>query len=49
MIIFHSLLYIISLNVFFGLLEKRNMWLWIVAYWAVLVIKNAVDLFRKPQ
>lgn len=27
-----------------GLLRKRNMWGWIVLYWAVLCTKNLLDL-----
>ena len=26
-----------------GLMRHKNMWAWIVAYWIVLTIKNAVD------
>lgn len=26
-----------------GLARKRNMWKWIVLYWAILTVKNAFD------
>ena len=29
--------------VFVGLLRKKNMWKWIVLYWMILTLKNAVD------
>ena len=27
----------------YGLAKKRNMWVWIIAYWAVLTLKNIAD------
>lgn len=30
----------------YGLLRKRNMWRWIVAYWVVLTIKNVIEVIR---
>lgn len=33
----------IALTVCAGLAARRNMWPWIVAYWAVLTAKNIVD------
>ena len=27
-----------------GLVRRRNMWRWIIAYWAVLTVRNAVAL-----
>lgn len=33
----------IALTVCAGLAAGRNMWPWIVAYWAVLTAKNVVD------
>lgn len=33
----------IALTVCAGLAAGRNMWQWIVAYWAVLTAKNVVD------
>lgn len=33
----------IALTVCAGLAAGRNMWLWIVGYWAVLTAKNVVD------
>ena len=33
----------IALTVCAGLAAGRNMWPWIVAYWAVLTAKNIVD------
>ena len=32
-----------ALFVCVGLARKENMWRWIVLYWAILTIKNAVD------
>ena len=29
--------------VLYGLAKKRNMWVWIIVYWAVLTLKNIVD------
>lgn len=29
--------------VLYGLIKKRNMWSWIIAYWAVLTLKNIAD------
>ena len=29
--------------VLYGLVKKRNMWVWIIAYWAVLTLKNIAD------
>lgn len=26
-----------------GLVQKKNMWKWIILYWVILTIKNAVD------
>ena len=37
------LLLAIALRVLVGLLAGESMWGWIVAYWAVLTGKNAVD------
>lgn len=33
----------IAMTVCAGLAAGRNMWSWIVAYWAVLTAKNIVD------
>lgn len=33
----------IALTVCAGLADGRNMWPWLVGYWAVLTIKNIVD------
>lgn len=33
----------IALTVCAGLAAGRNMWLWIVGYWAALTVKNIVD------
>lgn len=33
----------IALTVCAGLAAGRNMWPWIVSYWAVLTVKNIVD------
>ena len=30
----------------YGLMRKRNMWAWIVAYWCVLTLKNIVEVIR---
>ena len=29
--------------VLYGLAKKRNMWAWIIVYWAVLTLKNIAD------
>ena len=29
--------------VLYGLAKKRNMWAWIITYWAVLTLKNIAD------
>ena len=34
-------LVLIALRVAVGLAASRNMWRWIIAYWAVLTLKNA--------
>ena len=34
----------IAAVVLVGLVRRRNMWGWIVAYWAVLTVRNAVAL-----
>lgn len=33
----------IALTVCAGLADERNMWSWIVAYWALLTAKNITD------
>ena len=33
----------IALTVCAGLAAGRNMWPWIIGYWAVLTVKNIVD------
>lgn len=30
-----------------GLARKKNMWRWIVTYWVLLTMKNAVDFFMR--
>ena len=37
-------LMLIAAGVLMGLVRRRNMWRWIVAYWAVLPVRNAVAL-----
>lgn len=37
-------LILIAAVVLVGLVRRRNMWGWIVAYWAVLTVRNAVSL-----
>ena len=37
-------LMLIAAVVLVGLVRRRNMWGWIVAYWAVLTVRNAVTL-----
>ena len=27
----------------FGLMKRRNMWKWIIAYWLLLTVKNIID------
>ena len=42
----------IALTVCAGLAAGRNMWPWIVSYWAVLTAKNIVDwlgAYRKEE
>lgn len=34
----------IAAVVLVGLARRRNMWRWIVAYWAVLTVRNAVTM-----
>ncbi len=33
----------IAAVVLIGLVFSRSMWAWIIAYWAVLTVKNVVD------
>ena len=35
-------LMVIAAVVLVGLVRRRNMWKWIIAYWAVLTVRNAV-------
>lgn len=35
-------LMVIAAVVLVGLVRRRNMWRWIVVYWAVLTVRNAV-------
>ena len=37
-------LMVIAAVVLVGLVRRRNMWGWIIAYWAVLTVRNAVSL-----
>ena len=37
-------LMLIAAVVLVGLVRRRNMWRWIIAYWAVLTVRNAVTL-----
>lgn len=37
------LLMVDALWVFYGLMRKKNMWAYIVLYWALLTWKNAID------
>ena len=37
-------LMLIAAVVLVGLVRRRNMWGWIIAYWAVLTIRNMVSL-----
>lgn len=39
----------IALTVCAGLAAGRNMWPWIVAYWAVLTVKNVVDWIGREK
>lgn len=34
---------LIALAVYIGLMHHKNMWAWIVVYWAVLTLKNFVE------
>lgn len=40
---FMFLLMIIAGRVAVGLMERKNMWRWIIAYWVALTIKNMID------
>ena len=37
-------LMLIAAVVLVGIVRRRNMWGWIVSYWAVLTLRNAVAL-----
>lgn len=37
---------VIAAIVLAGLLQQKNMWGWIIAYWSVLTVKNVLDLFK---
>lgn len=37
-------LMVIAAVVLVGIVRRRNMWGWIIAYWAVLTVRNAVAL-----
>ena len=37
-------LMLIAAVVLVGLVRRRSMWRWIIAYWAVLTVRNAVTL-----
>lgn len=37
-------LMLIAAVVLVGLVRRRNMWRWIIAYWAVLTVRNAVTM-----
>ena len=37
-------LMVIAAVVLVGLVRRRNMWGWIIAYWAVLTVRNAVAM-----
>jgi len=43
LIVYPVALLIIAAIVYCGLCKKRNMWAWIVLYWATLCVKNLVD------
>lgn len=43
------LLAVIAAVVLAGLIAGRNMWGCIIAYWAVLTVKNAIDAIRKED
>ena len=36
-------LMLIASVVAIGLMKRRNMWKWIIAYWVLLTIKNVID------
>ena len=42
-------LMVIAAVVLVGIVRRRNMWRWIVAYWAVLTVRNAVTLLMVLQ
>lgn len=37
------ILLLIAVIVFGGVVQGRNMWMWIAGYWAVLSVKNYLD------
>lgn len=43
------LLAVIAAVVLAGLIAGRNMWGYIIAYWAVLTAKNTIDAIRKEE
>lgn len=43
------LLAVIAAVVLAGLIAGRNMWGYIIAYWAVLTVKNIIDAIRKEE
>lgn len=44
--IFIFVLILIAAIVACGLMRKKNMWKWIIAYWVVLTIKNLCDALK---
>ncbi len=41
--VFVFLLMLIAGRVAVGLMERKNMWRWIIAYWVALTVKNMID------
>jgi hypothetical protein len=37
---------VIATVVLVGLLQQKNMWVWIVAYWSVLTLKTVLECFK---
>ena len=40
------LLIAIAATVAVGLMKKKNMWKWIIAYWVALTLKNLADFMK---
>lgn len=45
--IFVFVLAFIAGFVAWGLMRKKNMWIWIVVYWVALTLKNVYNVFAR--